>query len=353
MLARVSIASAPRLAAAPRRVPRSGRSVTRIAATEGASTEESDSFFPKSKAVEAVVVTNDDDGTQAAMPAPIEAVEAVVEAVVEASAPAKRKRKSKKAEPAEEKTPPASGQPRVVVLGGAGFVGSRVVSLLREQGAAVTVVGKTERLDDEAFVQADLTTDDGEAALASVIQTGDICVSCVGALSSDALAMRNGNGKANVMAAKTAKAAGASRFVYLSVASDVRRSVEAVPGGGGGALKAYLSGKGEAEDAISDAFADFVFVGPSFIYGGDTAGLLPPRLPATAGDALVKVLSGAPFEALRKVAPAPLKLALEPPVQRDVVAKAVCAAALGRLEQSGEPLRIDGAQAISDAAIFF
>ena len=60
-------------------------------------------------------------------------------------------------------------------------------------------------------------------ALAEAIGAPDVVVSCVGAVGFDRQGLLLGNGAANVEGVRAARAAGAQRFVYVSVASEVGR----------------------------------------------------------------------------------------------------------------------------------
>ena len=58
------------------------------------------------------------------------------------------------------------------------------------------------------------------------------------------------------------------------------------------ALKGYFVGKRKAEGALAAAFpSGGVVVGPSFIYGGESFVVSPPRVPAGYGGAIESLLS--------------------------------------------------------------
>ena len=137
-----------------------------------------------------------------------------------------------------------------------------------------------------------------------------------------------GNGKANAEAAYAAKQAGASSFVYVSVASEVVDARGWLPP----FFDGYFDGKAQAESAISEAFADSAtFVKPSFIYGGEEFGLFPPRVNSGYGSGVEELLSNGVITAVADKLPGLIKVALRPPVSVDAVAGACSAAALGSI----------------------
>jgi nucleoside-diphosphate-sugar epimerase len=119
---------------------------------------------------------------------------------------------------------------RVTVVGGTGFVGSRVCKSLVDKGAEVTSVSKSGRVPawaageawtrDVRWASVDLLSGD-EAATDAAIGSPDSVVSCVGVVDPDPEVLRRGNGDANVNAFASAKRGGVKRAVYVSVASEV------------------------------------------------------------------------------------------------------------------------------------
>jgi nucleoside-diphosphate-sugar epimerase len=133
------------------------------------------------------------------------------------------------------------------------------------------------------------------------------------------------------------------RFVYVSVASVVADVVGKTP-----LMKGYFAGKVEAEEALAANFAegDYFIVKPSFIYGGDTFSLTPPRVTKTYGDLLSKVLGSGPVKALAAKAPGPVALTLAEPVSVEDVAGACVAGAMGLTSGNA----VDGTDEIKEAA---
>mmetsp|Transcript_33424 Transcript_33424/g.94647 ORF Transcript_33424/g.94647 Transcript_33424/m.94647 type:complete len:279 (-) Transcript_33424:654-1490(-) len=142
--------------------------------------------------------------------------------------------------PVDAVVPPlaASAKRKVVVLGGNGFVGSRVCKMLVNAGCEVVSVsrtgappswaaGKEAWVDSVAWTKGDVLSED----IAPVLKGAAAVVSCIGVIGGSYEYMEKGNGAVNVTAAQKAKAAGVPRFVYVSVASIVPDSVSGLVGG--------------------------------------------------------------------------------------------------------------------------
>ena len=223
----------------------------------------------------------------------------------------------------------ASGM-KVIVVGGSGFVGSRVCDKLTAAGVAdVVVVSKSG--GSSGGVKCDLSSDECVASLTETMRGADAVVSCVGVFKpGDDDFMREGNGAYNVRVVDAAKAAGVKRFVYVSVASIVPEALggaESAP-----VMKGYFAGKKMTEDAIANAFDDdnVCLVKPSFIFGGDTFGLNPPRVTQQYGDVLTKILGSGFVKGIAEKSPGPIALTLAEPVAVDDVAGAGAAGGMGR-----------------------
>ena len=236
----------------------------------------------------------------------------------------------------------ASGQ-KIAVLGGTGFVGSRVVDVLSKAGADVFSVSKSG--GGPGGVALDLSDPASSGALAEALQGVDAVVSCVGfnPLGGDEAMSLAVNGDANAAAAAAAAKAGAKRFVYVSVASVVAEVL-----GDANLMTGYFEGKKRAEDAVSTAFPSSnakLIVKPSFVYGGDAFGVNPPRVTQQYGEILTKLLGASLVKNIAEKSPGPIKLTLAEPVAVDDVARACAAGAIGDADGVA-----DGADAIKACA---
>ena len=218
---------------------------------------------------------------------------------------------------------------KVVVVGGSGFVGSRVCDKLRAAGVADVV--SVSKSGGNGGVAIDLSSDACVTALTDAMKGADCVVSCVGVFKpGDDDAMREGNGTYNVRVVDAAVAAKVDRFVYVSVASIVPDAL----GGADSApvMAGYFAGKKMTEEAIANAFDDsnVCIVKPSFIFGGDAFSVNPPRVTSQYGDVLVKFLGSGFVKTVASKSPKPIALTLAEPVSVDDVAGAVCSGVFGR-----------------------
>lgn len=245
--------------------------------------------------------------------------------------------------------------PCITVLGGTGFVGSRVCKTLVKSGASVTSVSTGGRVPDWCagdpwtekvkWVSQDLTRGAREK-MEAAIGTPDCLVSCIGTVGVDVQGLLLGNGITNKNAAAAAKKAGTSRFVFCSVASEVVACKDGwLPAYFGG----YFRGKFEAEQAFQDAAkangGTTCIIRPTFIYGGDSFGLIPPRVSFWYGSIVEEILSLGLVQKVADILPGLLKVALRPPVSVDAVADACAASALGSIDGTD----LDGTFAINTA----
>ena len=243
---------------------------------------------------------------------------------------------------------------QVTVVGGTGFVGSRVCQILAEQGASVRSISKSGTVpkwcQDETWTsQVTWTAVDlleaSSATLDDAMGKPVAVVSCVGVVGTDPEVLKRGNGDANVAAFESAKRVGATRAAFVSVSSElVACREDFLPE----FMGAYFEGKDAAEAAAIDAVGSdsLTIIRPTFIYGGDSFGLNPPRVTADYGAMIDQLLSFPPFQILADLLPGLAKIALRPPVSVEAVAGACAAAALGNLP-GGQTL--DGTPAINAA----
>mmetsp|Transcript_11662 Transcript_11662/g.25284 ORF Transcript_11662/g.25284 Transcript_11662/m.25284 type:complete len:349 (-) Transcript_11662:170-1216(-) len=251
---------------------------------------------------------------------------------------------------------------RVTVVGGSGFVGSRVCKILVDCGAEVTSVSKSGQppawAEGEEFrgsvdwKAVDLLSGN-DAELDAAIGDPDAIVSTVGVVGTDYDELLKGNGDANAAVFQSAKRKGfaeasrkTSRIAYVSVSDEVMACEDNwLPEFFGG----YFEGKRIAEAAALDALGGnpsyLTIVKPSFIYGGDSFGLFPPRVNYAYGSGVEQLLSFGLIKAVADITPGLIKVALRPPVSVDSVASACAAAALGKEAALGKVL--DGTKAIN------
>jgi uncharacterized protein YbjT (DUF2867 family) len=230
-------------------------------------------------------------------------------------------------------------KPKVLVLGGTGFVGAKVVQLLRDQGVAVVATSRNGR---DGTVALDVTTENDVAAKIKSLAAGcSAVISCIGAIGTDNDDAVNA---ATGLAATGAKAAGVHTFVYITVAPEVAEFAKDID-----FLQAYMRGKKFSRAAVLNTFGDSaVLIEPTFIYGGGSFELNPPRVASSYGKLVEGLLSSSPVRVLERIiSPGIVKIALEPPVPVEAVASAAVAGALGKITPG---LSLDTYDKIKEAA---
>ena len=155
---------------------------------------------------------------------------------------------------AEDGAPAPKGT-KVLVLGGSGFVGSRVVQKLKAQGVEVVSTSTNGRDGTIAF---DATKGGIDVAkeIESLAKGCTAVISCIGSIGTPSDKAINA---ATGLAARGAKAAGVDRFVYISVAPEVREFAQGID-----FLKDYMAGKSFSQDSVESYFPDskHVFIEP-------------------------------------------------------------------------------------------
>lgn len=210
---------------------------------------------------------------------------------------------------------------KILVLGGTGFVGSQVCKKLESMGINFAATSRDGR---DGTIALDFLKDENVTEKVEALSKGFTAViSAVGAIgTSSDLTVNKGTG----LAAMGAKASGVKRFVYISVAPEVRESATGIS-----FLTDYLAGKKFTEDIIRTSnFDSYTIISPTFIYGGDTFALNPPRVAEGYGKIVESVLSSDLFRQAAAISPGIIKVALEPPVNVSTVAEAAIASSLGR-----------------------
>lgn len=178
----------------------------------------------------------------------------------------------------------AESNDKIVVFGGSGYVGAHIAQILSAQNKNVISVSRSSQSDQKdkvgkilgkslegvEYVSLDASTDD----LTSVLKGASAVISCVG-VAPGGTNQRSGNGAVNVRIADSAKSAGISRFVYISVASELANGPAKF------LLGDYLKGKGEAEAAVLKDFgpSNSLVIKPAIIAGGPPGEIRPPGPP--------------------------------------------------------------------------
>ncbi|VEU33558.1 unnamed protein product [Pseudo-nitzschia multistriata] len=225
---------------------------------------------------------------------------------------------------ADDTVDPSPKRTKVLVLGGSGFVGSRVVEKLKSQGVEVISTSTNGRGGTIAFD----ATKDGINVVSEIEALSKGCtavISCIGSIGT-----KNDNivNSATGLAAQGAKSAGVERFVYIAVAPEVKEFAEGID-----FLKEYMKGKTFSQNAVESNFPNgsHVLIEPTFIYGGDSFSVNPPRVAGFYGEFIESLLSSGPIRGITGVSSGFLKIALEPPISVDAVSAAAVNAATGKL----------------------
>ena len=228
----------------------------------------------------------------------------------------------------------------VLVLGGTGFIGSRVVQQLKDAGISVIATSRDGR---EGTVEFDILQTDNIADRVKELSTGcQAVVSCWGAIGT---ANDNAINSASGLAAMGAKASGVNRFVSFGIAPEVVQAASGVE-----FIQPYIQGKQFAKQSVQSLFGESgVIIEPTFVHGGDSFGVNPPRVAGFYGEFIEGILSSSPVRAVEGALPRGniIQVALEPPISVDTVASAVVAAALGKI---GSAVNLDTYDKIKGAA---
>ena len=211
----------------------------------------------------------------------------------------------------------ATAPSRVLVLGSTGLIGSAVTDKLDSLGLANVGTSTDGRDGTLAFKVpvTGLSTADVDGLIGRVGKF-DAVISCVGAIGSGNDYNVNG---ATALIARTVNVP----VTYISVATEVKESV-----GGVGALREYMRGKDESEAAVISGGGSIIR--PTFVYGGSTFGVNPPRVTSGYGRIIEGLLSTGVARAAAGISPGIIKVALEPPVAAEDVAGAAVAKCLGK-----------------------
>lgn len=212
---------------------------------------------------------------------------------------------------------------KILVLGGTGFVGSQVVEMLRkDSGVEVISCSKSGRNGSKKIDLMDVSTEE----LQELCKGCSAVISCVGAIGTPEDQIINA---ATGNVAIVAKAVGVERFVYITVAPEVKEFARGVD-----FLQGYMEGKTFSRDRVLENFPGdkAVLIEPTFIYGGGSFELNPPRVASFYGEFIEGLLSSSPVRSIERIlSPGIIKIALEPPVPVEAVAAAAVNGALGKI----------------------
>lgn len=209
---------------------------------------------------------------------------------------------------------------KILVLGGSGFVGSQVVKELQQLGITVIATSRDGRDNTIAF---DATKNNDETSIQKLLSSNNditAIISCIGSIGTQNDEIVN---SASGVVAKAAKSAGTSssvkRFVYIGVAPEVKDFASNIE-----FLNGYMKGKESSQSMILSSFgnSDSTFIQPTFIYGGDTFNINPPRVASFYGQFIEGLLSSQPIRTIESILPSGIiKIALEPPISVNNIAK--------------------------------
>ncbi|KAL7462816.1 hypothetical protein ACHAXS_003190, partial [Conticribra weissflogii] len=232
---------------------------------------------------------------------------------------------------------------KILVLGGTGFVGSRVCEVLRQKKIPFVAASMQ---GTDGSIRLDLTEETAARQLAEVCETENIyaIVSAVGSIFSNRDYEIN---SASGRVARTAFGSGDGsknyaipKFIFIGNSERVRNLCQAIP-----QLREYARGKEESERLIRETFGtttsrdgEYCIIKPTFIYGGGNFSVNPPRLPRGSGEIVEALLGLYPIQALSEALPGVLGVAFEAPVNVDAVARAIVNVATGLCERTNNAL---------------
>lgn len=227
---------------------------------------------------------------------------------------------------AEEETSGVSRKkpPKILVLGGTGFVGSTVVQTLKDMGIETVATSRDGRNGTQSlYFAAEITVEEQLKRIQSLAQGCTAVISCVGAIGTPSDRVVNSG---TAIAAQAAKKADVSRFVYITVAPEVQEFAKDID-----FLNDYMAGMAMSRQAVLDYFPNSsTLIEPTFIYGGGSFQLNPPRVASFYGQFIEGILSSFPIRSVERVmSPGIMKIALKPPVPVQDVAQAAIVGAIG------------------------
>lgn len=226
---------------------------------------------------------------------------------------------------------------KILVLGGSGFVGSRVCQVLLQKNIPFVA---TSTKGTYGTIKLDLTDESAAKTLVEICESENVyaIVSAVGSVFSDCdYEINSASGRVAQAAFESenrSKDIAIPKFILIGCSDRVRNVCKAIPH-----LKKYAKGKEESERMVCETFGKptssdggYCILKPTFIYGGSSFDVNPPRLPNGIGGIIEALLGLYPIQALSDSLPGVLGVAFEAPVNVDAVARAIVNVATGLCE---------------------
>ncbi len=210
----------------------------------------------------------------------------------------------------------------ILVLGGTGLVGSQVCKELENLGIAHTATGRS---------VLDVTSEGADQIYLDLVKkTGaSAVISCIGSFNTPL------DYKINSASGHLAEISpdSVTKFSYISVSPAVQDAVKGLP-----ILPDYMKGKTESNSLIQRRFPGrSTLVKPSFIYGGSSFSVNPPRVTSQYGSFIESILGSGLVRGVAGVTPGLISVALTPPISVVDVAKA----AVNSILTEGAPATLD------------
>lgn len=203
---------------------------------------------------------------------------------------------------------------KVLVLGSTGLLGSEVSKKLSRLD--ISFIGTS--TDGRGGTEVLRITDDSSSLarfreIADVVKP-DAIISCIGSFNDDL------DYEINSFTGLIAEAFPSIPITYISVAPEVMAAVDGSP-----ILNKYMRGKNFSNDRVGEDG----LIRPTFVYGGESFGVNPPRVTSSYGRLIEKILSSGLVRGTAAISPGLIKVALEPPISAENVAGAAVAKCLG------------------------
>jgi hypothetical protein len=243
-----------------------------------------------------------------------------------------------------------SNKPKVLVLGGSGFVGQHVTTALRQKNIPFIATRRSDKeKDDDTMITLDVTSETATqqvidlctsnqittiiSTIGSIFTENDYQVNAAsGQIASALQALRSSSSQEDDNVQQQQKVV-VTNFVFIGNSNRIRNVCNIISN-----LQEYGKGKEESERLIQYAFQGgtgvrHCIIRPTFIYGGDKFSFNPPRLPTKIGAIIEALLGLYPIQSLCEILPDVLGVALEAPVNVETVATAIVNLVIG-LEDS-------------------